>query len=86
MYTMVKTHPNIADTVGLIRKFLSRLGWMHWPVIKPSIKYLHYIGNLNLRNNCDFDIVEVIDPYKSTSGDIFTLDEEVLCGALNFNG
>jgi hypothetical protein len=41
MYAMVCTRPNIAHVVGVLRRYMSKLGKEHWTTIKRVFRYLH---------------------------------------------
>lgn len=41
MYDMVCTRPNIAYAVGVLSKYMSKLGKEHWTVVKRVFRYLH---------------------------------------------
>ena len=40
MYAMVCTRPNIAHAVGVLRRYMSKLGKEHWTNIKRVFRYL----------------------------------------------
>ena len=40
MYAMVCTRPDIANAVGVVSRFTSRLGKQHWEVVKWILRYL----------------------------------------------
>ena len=40
MYAMVCTRPDIAHAVGVVSKFMNRLGKQHWEAIKWILRYL----------------------------------------------
>ena len=40
MYVMVCIRPNIAHTVGVVNRFMSRLGKQHWEAVKWILRYL----------------------------------------------
>ena len=40
MYAMVSTRPDIAHVVGVLSRYMSKLGKEHWTTIKSVFKYL----------------------------------------------
>ena len=40
MYAIVCTRPDIANAVGVVSRFMSRLGKQHWEVVKWIMRYL----------------------------------------------
>jgi hypothetical protein len=78
MYAIVCTRSNIAHTIGVINRFLSNPGRVHWNVVKWILRYLrgttnHYIcfGSTNnsvLEAYTVADWAGDIDSRKSTSG------------------
>jgi hypothetical protein len=40
MYAIVCTRPNIANVVGVLRRYMSKLGKEHWTTIKRVFRYL----------------------------------------------
>jgi hypothetical protein len=40
MFEMVCTRPNIAHEVGILSKYMSKLGKEHWTTIKRIFRYL----------------------------------------------
>ena len=40
MYAMACTRPDIAHAVGVLRRYMSKLGKEHWTVIKRVFRYL----------------------------------------------
>ena len=40
MYAMVCTRPNIAHVVGVLRRYMSKPGKVHWTTIKRVFRYL----------------------------------------------
>ena len=40
MYAMVCTRPNIAHVVGVLRRYMSKLGKEHWTKVKRVFRYL----------------------------------------------
>jgi len=45
MYAMVCTRPDIAHVVGVLRRYMSKLGKEHWTTIKRAFKYLRGTTN-----------------------------------------
>ena len=39
MYAMVCTRPNIAHVVGVLSRYMSKLGKDHWTIVKRVFKY-----------------------------------------------
>ncbi|RVX04508.1 Retrovirus-related Pol polyprotein from transposon TNT 1-94 [Vitis vinifera] len=82
MYAMVCTRPDIAHTVGVVSRFMSRLGKQHWEAVKWILRYLKgsldtclcFTGaSLKLQGYVDADFAGDIDSRKSTTGFVFTL-------------
>ena len=81
MYAMVCTRPNIAHTVGLVSRYLSNPGKVHWEAVKWIFRYLWGTSKLSLcygsynpilQGYTDADIVGDVDSRKSTSIYLFT--------------
>ena len=45
MYAMVCTRPDIAHAVGVLSRYMSKLGKEHWTTIKRVFRYLHGTTN-----------------------------------------
>ena len=87
MYTMVCTRPNIAHVVGVLSRFMSKLGKKHWTIVNHVFRYLRgtsdyglcYQGRLGLDRVLDIrgfvDAARVGDlaQRRSTSGYEFNL-------------
>jgi hypothetical protein len=87
MYAMVCTRPNIAHLVGVLSRYMSKLGKEHWTTIKRVFRYLcgttdygiFYQGRpgadrvLDIHGFVDVDWVRYIDHIISTSGYVFNL-------------
>jgi len=87
MYAMVCTRPNIAHVVGVLSKFMSKLGKEHWIVLKWVFRYLRansdyglcYQGRseldrmLDIHGFVDVDWARDMDQRRSTSGYVFNL-------------
>ena len=41
MYTMIYTIPNIAHTMGIVCRFMTNLGKIHWDAVKWIFRYLN---------------------------------------------
>eukprot|EP00253_Pinus_taeda_P022954 PITA_22954 len=48
MYAMVYTRPNIAHVVGVLSKFMSKLGKEHWTTVKRVFRYLRGTSDYGL--------------------------------------
>ena len=48
MYAMVYTRPNIAHAVGVLSKFMSKLGKEHWTAVKRVFRYLRGASDYGL--------------------------------------
>jgi hypothetical protein len=59
MYAMIYTIPDIAHAVGVLRKYMSKLGKEHWTTIKRVFKYLcgTYSYGLRYQGRIGLDIV-----------------------------
>ena len=87
MYAMVCTRPDIAHAVGVLSRFMSKLGKEHWTTVKRVFRYLHgtsdyglcYQGRprldrvLDIHGFFDADWVGDMDQRRSTSGYVFNL-------------
>ncbi|CAH9088439.1 unnamed protein product [Cuscuta epithymum] len=82
MYAMVCTRPDIAHSVGLVSRYLSNPGKVHWDAVKWIFRYLRGTsklclcyggGKLVLEGYTDADMAGDLDSRKSTSGYVFTL-------------
>eukprot|EP00253_Pinus_taeda_P005084 PITA_05084 len=87
MYAMVYTRPDIVHVVGVLSRFMSKLGKEHWTIVKQVFWYLHgtsdyglcYQGRLGLdrvldiRGFVDANWVGDLDQRRSTSGYVFNL-------------
>jgi hypothetical protein len=87
MYAMVCTRPNIAHAVGVLSRYMSKLGKEHWITVKRVFMYLHgttsyglcYQGRLGLdrvleiHGFVDVDWVGDLDRRIYTSGYVFNL-------------
>ena len=87
MYEMVCTKTKISHAVGVLSKFMSKLGNEHWTAVKWVFRYLRgtsdyglcYQGRsgldrvLDIRGFVDADWVGDLDQRRSTSGYVFNL-------------
>eukprot|EP00253_Pinus_taeda_P013864 PITA_13864 len=48
MYAMVYTRPEIAHAVGVLSRFMSKLGKEHWTTVKRVFRYLHGTSDYGL--------------------------------------
>ena len=92
MYAMVCTRPDIAHAMGVVSRFMSRLGKQHWEVVKWILRYLKgssstclcfISASLKLQDYVDADFTGDIDSRKSTTGFVFTLGGTVISQASN---
>ena len=87
MYAMVCTRPDIAHAVGVLSRYMSKLGKEHWTVVKRAFRYLcgttdyaiFYQGRpgpdtvINEHGFVDVVLDEYLDQIRSTSGYVFNL-------------
>ena len=87
MYAMVCTRPNISHVVGVLIRYMSKLGKEHRIVIKMVFKYLHGTTNdaicyqgrvgvdkvLYLHGFVDAEWARYLDHRRYTSGYMFNL-------------
>ena len=92
MYAMVCTRPDIAHTVRVVSRFMSRPGKQYWEAVKWILRYLKgssytclcFIGaSLKLQGYVDADFAGDIDSRKSTTGFVFTLGGTTISWASN---
>ena len=92
MYAMVCTRPDITHAVGVVSRFMSRLGKQHWEAVKWILRYLKgssdiclcFTGaSLKLQGYGDADFAGDIDSRKSTTRFVFTLGGTTISWALN---
>ena len=83
MYAMLCTRPDIYFVVGMVSRYQSNHGPVHWTAIKHILKYLRRTKDYMLMYGgdelipigyIDFDVMSDKDMRKSTSGHIFTLE------------
>ena len=81
MYLMVCTRPDIAHAVGVVSRFLSNPGKVHWEAVKWIFRYLRGTSKMCLsfgtsqpvlEGFTDADMAGDLDDRKSTSGYVFT--------------
>jgi len=87
MYAMVCTRPNIAHAVGVLSRFMSKLGKEHWTTSKRVFRYLNGTSDyglcyqgiprldivLDIHGFVDAEWAGDMDQRKSTSGYVFNL-------------
>ena len=87
MYAMVYSRPDIAHAVGVLSRYMSKLGKEHWTTIKRVFRYLRgttdhaicYQGKdgpdrvLDVHGFVDVDWAGDLDQRRSTSGYVFSL-------------
>ncbi|KAM6556274.1 hypothetical protein CsatB_003293 [Cannabis sativa] len=82
MYAMLCTRPDICYAVGIVSRYQSNPGRVHWNAVKYILKYLKstrdYVlvykgGALNPLGYTDSDFQGCLEDRKSTSGMVFTL-------------
>eukprot|EP00253_Pinus_taeda_P014751 PITA_14751 len=87
IYVMVCTRPDIANAVGVLSRFMSKLGKEHWTTMKQVFMYLcgtsdyglRYQGRpgldrvLDIHGFVDADWAGDLDQRRSTSGYVFNL-------------
>jgi hypothetical protein len=88
MYAMVCTRPDVAHAVGVVCRFLSNPGKVHWNAAKWILRYLkgiinHYIcfgdkNNSVLEAYTDTDWTGDIDSRKSTFGYLICFRNEIV--------
>lgn len=80
---MIGTRPDVAYAIGLVSRFMSKPGEMHWEAVKWLLRYLKGSTGLNLvftkgsdfkvQGFCDSDHAADLDRKRSTSGYVFTV-------------
>ena len=83
MYAMLCTRPDICFAVGMVSRYQSNLGPVHWQAVKRIFRYLRGTSNLilcyqggylRLRGYFDADWTSDRDERKSTTGYAFLLN------------
>ncbi|GKV23084.1 hypothetical protein SLEP1_g32861 [Rubroshorea leprosula] len=81
MYAMVCTRPDISHAIGVVSRFLSNLGKIHWEAVKWIFRYLRRTTKLCLtfgqtkpilKGYTDADMAGDLDNRKFISGYLFT--------------
>ena len=92
MYAILCTRPDIAYTVGVVSRFMSRPGKQRWEAVKWILRYLKGSSNtclcftgasLKLQSYLDADFAGDIDSRKSTTRFVFTLGGTAISWASN---
>ncbi|WKA07403.1 hypothetical protein VitviT2T_025235 [Vitis vinifera] len=87
MYSMVCTRPDIAYAVGVVSRFLSNPGRLHWEAVKWIMRYLQGTSKLKLTfgsgkpvlvGYTDSDMSRDVDNRRSTSGYLMTFSGGVV--------
>ena len=82
MYAMVYTRPDIGHAVGVVSRFMSNPGKIHWEAVKWIFRYLQGTtekclsfgkGEIKVQGYVDADYGGDVDHRKSTTGYIFTV-------------
>jgi hypothetical protein len=87
MYAMVCTRPDSAHVVGVLSRYMSKLGKEHWTTVKKVFRYLRAITTyglcyqgrpgldkvLDIHGFVDADWAEDLDRKRSISGYVFNL-------------
>jgi len=83
MYAMVGTRPDIAQAIGVLSRFMSKPGKIHWTAVKWLLRYLKGSTDLNLvftrekdfrvQGFSDSDYAADLDRRRSTTGYVFTV-------------
>ena len=82
MYAMLCTRPDICFAVGMVSRYQSNLGPIHWQAVKRIFRYLrgtlnlilcYQGGDLRLRGYSDADWASDRDERKSTTSYAFLL-------------
>ena len=89
MYAMVCTRPDLAQSVGVVSKFLQNPGRQHWDAVKWILRYLrgttgHGImfgkhEDTSVVGYVDADYVGDMDSRRFTTGYVFTLCGGPIC-------
>ena len=87
MYAMVCTRPNIAHVMGVLSRYMSKLGKEHWTIVKRVFRYLRGTTNyaicyqgipipkrvIDVHGFVDACCAGDLDHIRSTSGCVFNL-------------
>jgi len=83
MYAMIGNRPDVAYALGLVSRFMSNPGHMHWESVKWLLRYLKRSMDLKLvytkgkdmkiHGFCDSDYAADLDKRRSISGYVFTV-------------
>ena len=82
MYAMVCTRPDIGHAVGVVSRYMSNPGKVHWEAVKWILRYLQgtinkclYFGKgeLKVQGYVDADFGGEVNNRKSTTGCVFTV-------------
>ena len=88
-YLTVMIRPDIATAVGIVSRYMQKLGKIHWLAVKRILRYLKRTVNYGLvfekKNRdicleayCDADYTGCLDDKKSISGYMLMLGETVV--------
>ena len=88
MYSMIGTRPDLAFSVGLVSRFMSKPLKQHWQAVKWTLRYLNGSlkrklcyrgeGDFVIRGYCDSDYGGDKDRSRSTTGMVFTFGGNVV--------
>lgn len=83
MYAMVGTRTDVAQAIGVLSRFMSKPGKIHWTAVKWLLRYLKGSTDLNLvftrekdfrvQGFSDSDYAADLDRRRSTTGYVFTV-------------
>jgi hypothetical protein len=89
MYAMVCTRSDIAYVVGVVSRYMSNSGKLHWEAVKWILIYLKGTSdtslcftrtNLKLQGYVDADLAGNINSKKSANGFVYTLGGIIVLG------
>lgn len=88
MYAMIGSRPDLAYAVGLVSRFMSRPGEIHWEAVKWLLRYMNCSAEVQLvftrekefkiQGYCDSDFAGDRDKSRSLSGYVFTIGGNVV--------
>lgn len=88
MYAMVGSRPDLAYGIGLVSRYMSKPGEIHWEAIKWLLKYINGTVNLQAHSTkskefkiqgfSNSDYAGDLDKKRSTSGYVFTVGDNVV--------